>query len=936
MTSVSASTSVVLVDTASGLGPYIVYFPYLSTIGRIITIRDNDGYASTGNSVILSTVSGVSFDNNISSLLINQPYGFITVSSQPNGFYSVLNTFAFPTGSESAYVYNLNTNNLGLRDSSTNIIENVKISTGLLYYGSKTVGDVGQETLDSNIAYIQGKINSSYIVRRYVAIGSSGTPNTSLGSIQYSDTSVTWNDANGGTEGFTNNGIDLTVSPYGLFVACGNNYTPNSPNNLGYLQWSIDGIFWNNSTSPSLSLNTLRNKVNYANGLWHAVGLGSDSNSILFSYDGKSWTPSLNNVSNVFDIYGFNSITYGKGHWVACGSNSFHSAYSLIHSTDGSNWNPNMTLNTSLNPFYDVVYTGYTFVALAGNSGVGNIVISVSGSNDSIIIPENFSNESGFLATNTSILLAVTASFHKYSLDYGYTWKNMPDFPSGKPGRPYYDGSIWWVGVNNGSASNLYYSTSGSNLWTTSNLTGNFPSGYPQSIVSLNLSSNLNIQLISTVGGLQESFRTSTLQVDNISTGSFIINNYNNNLNINSFDSSVFVSMNILSTNIINTNTIYINTLEISKFDVSTINLSTLYASDTIESSLFIGNYISTSGLVFDTLYMSSMFVSNLSTYSLNVSSINSDVLQVDTISSMMIYSDILSTNTAVISTINLIDNTTGNLAELNANNSNLYFQGQKLLTTVGTNPLYFTYQLQDITSGLPGNIGFFSVDNADLKLISVINFSVTDYNNIFVSGLFNRIGIYSILYIINPNTQQTFIYTITSITPSINLSYYTFNLLPLIGTSEIINVNQLLSFYISNIGIKPPPSSPTDTVIVNASISSGGTSFDFNDAFNVLPLNIGTTYRGTAQGFIIILNSDNYNITNIPATVGCITYFDGTNYNQVNVKYGSINASVGGAITIDSGVNNLVLSGLKNSNFTGVTNDSNNFALYITIKFLN
>jgi len=98
----------------------------------------------------------------------------------------------------------------------------------------------------------------------------------------------------------------------------------------------------------------------------------------------------------------------------------------------------------------------------------------------------------------------------------------------------------------------------------------------------------------------------------------------------------------------------------------------------------------------------------------------------------------------------------------------------------------------------------------------------------------------------------------------------------------------------------------------------------------------IGSAYRGTAQGFIIELNSTTYNITKIPATVGCITFFDGTSYNQVNVKYGSINASVGGAITIDSGINNLVLSGLKISNFTGVTNDTNNFAIYITIKFLN
>jgi len=935
MITVSASTSIILVDTASGIGPYIVYFPYLSNVGRIITIRDNDGYASTGNSIILSTVSGASFYNNISSLLINQPYGFITLSSQPNGSYSILNTFAFPTGSESAYVYNLNTNILGIKDNSTNVIENLTLSTGLLYYGSKSIGDVTQVLLNSNINYIKDRLNSTYIVRRYVATGNPGIL-TTIGSIQYSDTSVSWNDATGGTQGFANGGTDLTVSRNGIFVACGNNYIANSQNNLGYLQWSLDGILWKNSLSPPLSPTTIRNRVHNANGLWHAVGLGNDSNSILWSVDGKSWYPSMDSI-NMFNSPGFNSITYGRNIWVVCGSNSFNPAYSLAYSTDGSNWNPNTNINTSLNAFYDVVYTGSNFVALAGNSGEGNIVISLSGSNDSIIIPVSFNNESGFLAYNDIILLAVTGSFHKYSLNFGYSWSDMPDFPAGIPGRPYYDGSVWWVGINNGSASNLYYSTSGSNLWSSSNLIGVFPSGYPTSITSLNLSSNLNIQLISTVGGLETFFTTSSFQVNTISTGIFTIENYGNSLNISSFNSNAYVSMNILSTNSIYTDIIYTNKIEISAFNVSTINLSTLYCTDTIESSSILANYISTSGLTFETLYMSSIYVDNLSTYSINVSSISSGIINVETLESKNIYSDIVSTNITVISTLNLIDNSTGNLTELNANNSNLFFQGQKLLTTAGVNPLYFSYQLQDVTNGVPGNVGFFTIDDSDLKLITTIKFSVTDYNNIFLSGLFNRIGIYSILYIINPNTLQSLVYLINSITQSGDLSYYTLNLLQLVGTTQNISVNSILNFYITNIGIKPPPTSPTDTVVVKAGMGGGGTSFNFDnsDVFKIIPEGIGS-YVGTSQGFIIELNSTNYNLTNIPATLGCITFFDGTSYNQINVKYGSINASVGGAITIDSGINNLSVSGLKISNFTGVTNDINSVAIIITIKFLN
>ena len=78
-----------------------------------------------------------------------------------------------------------------------------------------------------------------------------------------------------------------------------------------------------------------------------------------------------------------------------------------------------------------------------------------------------------------------------------------------------------------------------------------------------------------------------------------------------------------------------------------------------------------------------------------------------------------------------------------------------------------------------------------------------------------------------------------------------------------------------------------------------------------------------------------NYNLNNIPATLGSITYFDGNEYLQVNVKYGSISESVGAAIIINEDVSMLTLNGLTTTNFNA-ENDVNNYAIYITIKFLN
>ena len=941
MTTVTPSTSVILVDTKTGLSPYIVYFPYNTNVGNIITVRDNNGYASTGNTIILSTLNGVSFPDNKNTITINQPYGFITLSSENNGYYSILNTFAFPTGSESAYAYTINTNSIGIKDKTTSNFEYLTTSTGILYYGSNTIGDVTKSELTSNINYIDNKftntINSSLIVRRYIAVGSSETPGISLGSIQYSDNSTDWNNALGGTQGFFNGGTDVTVKKNGIYVACGNNYETNQPTNLGYIQWSTDGLIWNNSLSPELSLDTLRSRVNYANGLWHAVGAGTDSSSILWSSDGKTWNPSVNssniNSSNIFNGTGFNSIVYGKNVWVACGFNSSHSAYSMIYSTDGSNWNPNVSINTILKPFYDVTYSGKTFVALARNTSLtGNIVLSTDGRTDSIIINVNFNNEIGFVAANDDIVLAVTNTYHRYSINSGYTWNNIANFPDGTPGRPYYDGSLWWVGMSNGTTSNLFYSTTGSNLWVNTFINSVFTNRYPTNITSVNVSSNLNVQLISTVAGLEISFNTNKFAVTTISTGSFSIYNTsdtsNSILNIDN-SSNGYILTSSIYTKYINTSSIYTDYIEIPNFNINNITATNIYTNELVSNEI----YCST--INFSSFNMDSIYVDNISTNSINVPLISSSVIY-----AQEVYTDIVSTNVACLSTLNIIDSVTGLLSDVNTINDNLYFNGRKVLTAIGTNPLYFTFQLQDNSTpdpgAIPGGPGFFTVDTDNTTTLSVINFSITDYNNISLIGFFNRVGIYSILYIINPNTLKTSAYLIQNIKASINLQYYTLTLVNIIGTTQILNAGppgDIYNFYIGNIGIKPPPSSPTDTVVVKVKKLTG-TSFDFDNAIKTVPAEIGV-YFGNPENFSIHLNSTNYNINNIPATIGSITYFDGNEYIQVNVKYGSINETVGAAITINEDVSILTVNGLTTTNFNA-ENDANNYAIYITIKFLN
>jgi hypothetical protein len=158
MTTVTASTSLILVTTSNGNGPYTVKFPNISTTGRIITVRDNDGFASTNNAIVLEAISGATFQGVSGSLTINQPFGFITLNSQANGIYGVLNTFAFPAGSATASVSNITTTNLAtqstiqIRDRTTGAYNTLYTSSGQLILNNSPVGQVSAADLTSTVA----------------------------------------------------------------------------------------------------------------------------------------------------------------------------------------------------------------------------------------------------------------------------------------------------------------------------------------------------------------------------------------------------------------------------------------------------------------------------------------------------------------------------------------------------------------------------------------------------------------------------------------------------------------------------------------------------------------------------------------------------------------------------------------------------------------
>ena len=966
----TASTSVILVDTASQTPPYIVYFPYNPAVGRIITVRDNDGYASTGNSIVISSLSDAYFPNNQNTLFINQPFGFITFSVQPGGLYSILNTFAFPTGSASAFVNTLNTNTFAIQDQSGPVFNILTTLSNTLYFNSNVVGNVTNVQLSNAISNVESQffnlINSQTITRQYLAVGTATSPD---GTIQFSDNNgFQWYDASVSL-GFANGGTDIAADSFGTFVACGDN---TGASEFGFIQWSFDGKSWINSSSPSLDSTRLRSKVHYANGIWHAVGAGSNGQSILWGTDKKNWNSSLSAIvktsSNIF-----RGIAYGNSTWVACGSN-INGPQSLVWSSDGSNWNTNGSIPNNLS-FYDVVYDGTNFITLANNGSITSIYYSITGKTWSVPVQTSatFGNESGYLAANRTIVLAVTPTYRKYSIDNGQSWTTITGFPSGIPRRPYYDGSIWWVGVSD-AAENVYLSPTGNNDWTSNAITGLFPGGTPNSFVAINTSSNLNLQLISTVYGISESFTISSLQSDVIQLNTYSLDNTTNSnvLDITSYNPNALVYIENLSTNSIQTNELNLTNLNISTVAIDTLTVSNQILSDNLLVSSLFGNYGYIKDLYISTLYTTDILysstiiaenISALSVYisNLTVFDIDSDIIRANTISSYdlmvtaatistvtvldTLYSDIVSTNTVVLSTLQLVD-PDGSLTDLYTSTNNLYFQGTPLIKNT-VNPTYFPYKLIDNSGGtLPGSAGQFSIYtnvglSINLNSATQLYVYYIDYSNTILSGFFNSVGVHCIIHIINDVLGTDHIYRIDSIIlPENNTQYYIFNITSLSGQPENGVTYQIYNLYIDNIGIPPPVTPPSNLVTVFAPTNSvNGFNFTPANALISMPSYIVQSYGPTTTtSFKIQLNNTNYNSSRIPAIVGSIVYYNGT-YVVANVKCGSISPTTGAYITIDSGVNAVTVSGLTLANFPGAVNDTSGgsgLAIYITLQFLN
>jgi hypothetical protein len=678
---VTVSTSVILAPTQSTPGNYIVYFPNISTNGRLITVRDNDGYASTNHAVVLSTIGGAQFQTGVqttqSQIYINQPFGFITLNSQASGRYTILNTFAFPEGSAAAFVNQVTTNNLvtstiQLIDIGTQSTNTVFTSTGNMYLNSNLMGQVTYAQLNSTVVglgeagYISTIIYPNITPALNIATGFTsnqyynGTKNPD-GSIVYSVENQfppLWKNATSGySYGFSNGGNDVVVgTPF--IVAVGDSYA--SSNSQSYIQISVDGSNWNYALAE-LSSPQVRLRASYANGIYHAIGFNSTlggTPTIMWSRDGATWSNSVYSGASgtVNPFLGSNGyargITYGNGKWVTVGYQPENYNWSIINSTDGSNWNATGIVEISLPQVWDVAFDGTYFHALcAQNTAGGNIVRSTDGINW-LNIPTPYASSNfgidasngGYIAANTGdtnqIWLVTASNFAPsgqmlwYSQDRGDTWNANPFFNKGLLSRPYWDGAFWWIGYSQSNASNapsIYYSANG--ITWSSNFAGSnsFVGGFPKGFASRNAQSNFAQALLSTTIGLSSNQSISSLRANTISTNSItaasitvsslfvqveIISTSYETINtistvISDYTSTTQLFANQATLSSIQTNFISAGTFVNALGSISTLNATNISAATDTVSSLFV-NYISAGRSLLTQTFGSSLQISTV------------------------------------------------------------------------------------------------------------------------------------------------------------------------------------------------------------------------------------------------------------------------------------------------------------------------------------
>lgn len=199
---VIASTSVVLIDSSqltSGQSAIVLLSSQMPP-GRTVTVRDSLGYLSSPQSIIVSTMTGLTFMDGTSSLTVSQQYASMSFSSKDANTWNIINTFGFPLNNTIANVSTLAVSTLtgnsltigNVLSTKTLIANNLTLQStsqvfGPLFVSTLVVGtqpsvQIPYETTPGYSAYVIGNafITSSVTIGGNLQVGGGATFGSSI------------------------------------------------------------------------------------------------------------------------------------------------------------------------------------------------------------------------------------------------------------------------------------------------------------------------------------------------------------------------------------------------------------------------------------------------------------------------------------------------------------------------------------------------------------------------------------------------------------------------------------------------------------------------------------------------------------------------------------------------------------------------------------
>lgn len=182
---VTASTSVVQITSLQAPNT-VVLLSSISYPGHIVGIRDATGSnAIAANPIIISTMQGLQFYDGTSSILLNQPNGYISLSSRNPTTWQVLNTQGFLNILSNGYLQTLTTQYAFPRLVSTmldyvssSVAGSLNVTNTLVLQGTTDIGGnltvTGEATFFSTLrVYGELNLSSGLVVSKEVLTTSS-------------------------------------------------------------------------------------------------------------------------------------------------------------------------------------------------------------------------------------------------------------------------------------------------------------------------------------------------------------------------------------------------------------------------------------------------------------------------------------------------------------------------------------------------------------------------------------------------------------------------------------------------------------------------------------------------------------------------------------------------------------------------------------------